>query len=214
MKNTGEITLHSEQPNRENVDFTATAILPLEDVDPEWGAFAGGEISDGAGVIHLVEGRFNRRNNNVTAILHSYNGTVETIGRPDVKIDDFGVNPFTGWVRVRGHDNDPNSQFRAMGSRRGGFTLNGWTPRAAGEGGGVLSLPAYDSRRQSFVDVSTDSPFHRAIEGLVDLELISGYDLGNGKREFRQGVGLTRAQGAKLIYGALRWLVGALARRK
>jgi hypothetical protein len=72
--------------------------------------------------------------------------------------------------------------------------------------------PTYDRRKQTFVDVALDSPFHEPIEQLAAMELISGYDLPNGKREFRQGVSITRAQAAKVVYGALRWLVGALGK--
>jgi hypothetical protein len=212
MSKDGFIGLHTEQENRAPLDFRADAVVTAAERDGEWGAFCGGEYTDGAGVLHLLEGRFAVRNNNVTLVAHHWAGQVETIELAGLKLDDFALDEVTGRLRLRGHEFGPTAVFRAMGSCRATVQLNGFTPR--GEGGGSLPhLPAYDRRKQTFVDVAPDSPFHEPIEQLAAMELISGYDLPNGKREFRQGVSsITRAQAAKVVYGALRWLLGA--RRK
>lgn len=198
----GFIGLHTEQTNRQPfADISTSGVDPTER-DGDWGAFCGGELVDGAGVTHLLEGRFNVRNNNQTNILHAWAGQVETITLNGLKLDDFGLDPATGRLRIRGHEFGLTAVFRAMGSCRVTITLNGWTPRGEG-GGAALHLPAYDERRQSYVDVAPGSTFHRYIEGLTDLELIGGYDLPNDKREFRVGVSMTRGQASKLAWGVL-----------
>jgi hypothetical protein len=210
MSKDGFIGLHTEQPDRVAVAMQADVAVNATERDGDFGAFCGGVLDDGAGVPHLIEGRFHVRNNNITLLYHEWAGQNETIILNGLKLDDFMLDPASGRLRLRGHEFGPTAVFRAMGSCRATVQLNGWVPR--GGGGSAPHLPTYDRRKQSFVDVALDSPFHEPIEQLAAMELISGYDLPNGKREFRQGVSITRAQAAKVVYGALRWLVGALGK--
>lgn len=194
------IGLNTEQPDRdESITASADVVVVPAERDPDWGAFCGGEFVDGAGVTHLIEGRFNVRNNNVTELLHVWAGQRETIAMQGAKLDDFVLDPFTGRMRLRGHEFGAGATFRAMGSMRSPITLTGWTPQGGG-GGGSLTLPTYDPNKATFSDVPAHSDFHEPVEQLAALRIISGYSDGT----FRGHLNVTRFQVAKIGWGILR----------
>lgn len=64
-KDGGFIGLYTEQEDRAPVALRPDVAIDATERDGEWGAFCGGILTDGAGVSHMLEGRFAVRNNNV-----------------------------------------------------------------------------------------------------------------------------------------------------
>lgn len=201
MDDVGFIGLHTPQGVRPSAPLVTGVAVPVEERDTEWGAFSGGEFTDGAGALHLVEGRFMARNNNIVFITHRWPGGEEniTLGDPAVnKIDDFNLNLANGRIRIRAHEYGPTGVLRQMGGIRGGAALAGWTP-VAGGGSVALALPAYDPNVAPFPDVPPGDAFHKPISQLKALGIISGK--GDGK--FHEGDGVTRGQVAKIAWGVI-----------
>ncbi len=59
-----------------------------------------------------------------------------------------------------------------------------------------------------FFDVSSAHPYYNGIDSMRRWRLINGYDLGQGVFEFRPDEHILRAQFAKMVCGAQRYLVG------
>jgi hypothetical protein len=195
---------NTPQTDRAEAIGSADTTIPVQVKDMVWGAFCGGEMTDGAGVVHLVEGRFQVTNNNVTQIYHAWGGDDEILRLDRAKIDDFWLDPYSGRLRVRGHEFGPSGVFRAIGSCRATVQLRDWTPLVRAPG----AYPEYDAAKQTFFDVPPGSPFHRYIEGMAAIGAISGYQCGGPgepcddqrRPYFRPGNNVTRSQQSKVTY--------------